>query len=186
MNVILKLDNVLERYFGRKKWIVVGAMALILVLILILCIPTNPLLRNEWVDFGSVIDLENNRENYEYYIYGVSCTPEEFQSITERQYIEFLEKCVVGRSDEIGVYVIYEFDKCNAIVYLNGNSSKGYHINCNYGQYTLEPTDGRCTLKGIVSWDGEKLLYSPQPERTRLMDVVNVASAVAEKYRVYD
>ena len=186
MNVILKLDTVLEKYFGRKKWIVLGATAFVLVLILILCIPTNPLLRDLGVRHAGVLGLDSSNESYGFWIYSVTCTPEEFQSITEKQYIEFLKKGVEGRADEIGIYVIDEFDECDAIVYLNGNSSKGYHINCIYGQYTLTPTDGRCALKGIVSWDGTNLSYVPQSDGTRLGDVVNVGSAIAEKYREYD
>lgn len=185
MNVIRKLNDLLEKYFGRKKWIVVGAAAFLLALILILCIPTNPLLRDLGVQYTGVLGLDRGDKSYDFCIYSVTCTPEEFQSITEKQYIEFLEKGVEGRADEIGIYVINEFDECDAIVYLNGNSSKGYHINCIYGQYVLSPIDGRCALKGIVSWDGTNLSYLPQSDGTRLGDVVNVGSAIAEKYREY-
>lgn len=163
-------------------------IALVFIALLVILISTfnkkNPLLQYN-ISQGSVIETIDTpgSGSYEYKYIWIKCTEEEIASLKKEEYIEFLEQVVEHFSDEIGRCFIEFSDTNMGVLYMNGDSSKGYYVNCTVGNYTVTPEDPRCTIEGIVMWDGVNLTYSPSTTEQRLMDVVS--TSLPEKYHIY-
>lgn len=183
---IAKIDIIFEKLLDGKKWIFIASAALLLALCLLLFIDPNPLVREPSLELPSALVLsDDGSRDYEFYKYSIVCSHEKIRSLTEKQYIRFLKDIVEGYADEVGVLLIRDTEENDTILYLNGDSSRGYYVNSDYENGAYSVPDGRCTLKGIIRWNGTSLSYEPQPEGTRLMDVVSVISGISEKYKIY-
>lgn len=177
--IIMNIRAIIIRFIREKKGIVIAASVVFLAVIILIItqlFPKNPLL-DGWVEEQRVLDTSGSGGSYTYDEFYVHCVQKEIESLTQKKYINFLKKGIEGRADEIGVYVVTIYESTTAIIYLNGDSSKGYYVdytpNLGGHEYDLSPTDARCIVKGIISWNGMNVSYSAMPNETPLGSILD-------------
>lgn len=124
-------------------------------------VPKNVLLQgsicHQWV-------LPTSGNEYIYKYIDVCCNESDLSSFTEKDYIEFLEKGVEGFANDVGEYRISFNDNGTGILYINGDSSKGYYVDRSVSPDTYvmyEPSNSLCKVKGLIVWDGNQVTYTP-------------------------